>query len=466
GGRPTRLHRMAPYRASRRRLVAMNVLVVSGILALMAIAIYGWELHASDDQVNGQLTTWASRESLRDLPVGANGQLQPEAGDGQDLAERYEPSSPNVFSLAVNAQGKVVFDPGNLTNLGLPDMAAAQNVLAGGQRGTLVTVTIRAHDYRLYTVPIAHNGHIAGALQVGISLAARERQLHDLLFILAGVGAGVLLLTALASLYLADRALVPMRLAFDRQRQFAAAASHELRTPLAIMRSQAELVERTLKRYSGAGQGDAQAQDDLREIVAEVDYMSRLVRDLLLLARDESDLRGLAWETVDVRALVREATTKVRAQADARALTLAVEAGTDGDEPAPVRGDADRLRQLLLILVENAIQYTEAGGTITVVVHPAQERRLLIARADVVRIIVTDTGQGIRAEDSERIFEPFYHAPTHATGAASVSGAGLGLALARWIATAHGGEITVRSAPGAGSSFTVALPAAKRSPES
>lgn len=456
---------MAPYRATRRRLLAINLLVVSGILALMAVAIYGWELRASDQQVNEQLSHWAAHESLNDLPVAANGALKPEVSDVHDQAERYEPTSPNVFALAINTDGHVVFDPGNVAALGLPNMAAARPVLAGKQASTLMTVAVRGYEYRLYTVPIQQHGQVLGALQTGISLTARDRQLHDLLLTLAGVGFGVLLLTALASLYLADRALVPMRLAFERQRRFAAAASHELRTPLAIVRSQAELVERYLRRAaSGSAEGTERTREDVREILAEVDYMGRLVRDLLLLARDEGDQRGLAWDVLDAQAIAGEVVAKVRPQAEARALSLTLMEAADG-VPPHVHGDADRLRQLMLILLENAVRYTDAGGAITVAVRPAHERRLLVAHTDMVQISVSDTGRGIAPEDIERIFEPFYRAgperssTTDSSGEPDAGGAGLGLTLAHWIVTAHGGEITVSSEQGAGTTFTVTLPA-------
>jgi signal transduction histidine kinase len=275
-------------------------------------------------------------------------------------------------------------------------------------------------------------------------------------------------LTALASLYLADRALVPLRLAFGRQRQFAAAASHELRTPLAILRSQAELVERYLRRAAARDvEGADRACADVQEILAEVDYMSRLVRDLLVLARDETDQRGLAWKTLDANALAKEATAKVRSQADLHSLALTLVTAAD-ESPVWIRGDADRLRQLLLTLLENAIRYTDAGGAITVEVRALHERHLLVAHADVVQIVITDTGRGINPRDLERIFEPFYRAAhTYPTSASAqnteqdTDGAGLGLSLAQWIATAHGGQITVRSHPGAGSSFTVSLRTAK-----
>jgi signal transduction histidine kinase len=280
----------------------MNMLVVSSILAIMALAVYGWELHASDQQVNEQLLLGVTPELQSDLIATVGQTSPPEANDAEDEVAQYEPSSPDVFAIGLDQHGHVVFDPGNVRAQGLPDLTAAWPVLHGQQAKTLVTLGDDAKAYRLYTVPVKSHGRIIGVLQVGQSLAARERQLQDLRIILAGVGAGVLLLTWLASLYLAGRALRPMQLAYERQRQFAAAASHELRTPLAIVRSQAELVEPSLHRVTTGASSLGQeidhrlqlTQGDVGDILTEVDYMARLVRDLLVLARNEGDHRNIA----------------------------------------------------------------------------------------------------------------------------------------------------------------------------
>src|SRR5215469_10865213 len=270
-----------PFTVTRKRLVFMNMLVVSSILAIMALAVYGWELHASDQQVNEQLLLGVTPELQSDLIgiVGHNPHL--EARDSEDEVAQYKPTSPDIFAIGLDQRGSVVFDPANVRAQGLPDLAAASPVLHGRQASTLVTTGDDTSAYRLYTVPVKSHGQIIGVLQVGQSLAARERQLQDLRIILAGVGGGVLLLTLLASLYLAGRALRPMQLAYERQRQFAAAASHELRTPLAIVRSQAELVERALHRHrvatgtstpgQEADQRLQQTQGDVEDILTEVD---------------------------------------------------------------------------------------------------------------------------------------------------------------------------------------------------
>ena len=443
----------------------INMLVVSGILAIMAVSVYAWELHASDQQVSEQLQQTVTPELQTDLLASVGHNSPPEDDDAADETAQYEPSSPNIFAIGLDQTGHVIFDPGNVRVQGLPDLAVVWPVLHGRLASTLVTIGDDATAYRLYTVPVRSHGQIIGVLQVGQSLAARERQLQDLRIILLSVGAGVLLLTGLASLYLAGRALRPMQLAYERQRQFAAAASHELRTPLAIVRSQAELVARALHRAAAADTADVErskrlelTEEDVGDILTEVDYMARLVHDLLVLARDEGDHRTASNDLINLSGLVSETTRKMMPQAESEGISLQLESlPADGVPAVYVRGDTDRLRQLILALLENALRYTSPGGSVRVSVATGSGRRFLIGHYLVAQLSVADTGKGIAPEALPYIFEPFYRASTEST---NQSGAGLGLSLARWIANAHGGEIAVDSEVGIGTRFTVLLPLA------
>ena len=462
--------RLPGMRQARLRLLLLNLAVVSTILAIMAVAVYAVEAHAIGQQVDATLTSWASHRSYEEfLPNGEDTSDETREPGGSD--EPYVPSSPNVFSVVLDMRGAVVFDPSDVRLLGLPDAGAARPVLDGHVTGMFATVSRNGHEYRLYTVALSTNGRLAGALQAGTSLGAAESQLHSLLTALGLVVAAMLLLTAAVSIYLTDRALVPLRLAFERQRQFSAGASHELRTPLAMQRSQVDLVTRRLRRAAEMGNGLAPPDvhalaEDVGEIGDETDYMARLVRDLLVLARSaaDADAAGSMKDVVDLQAIVGEALAKVRPMAEQRGLRIAEPAE---DTPSGfatrvlVRGDADRLRQLTLILLENAIQYTPPGGRI---VARAAVRRvglrvgLRVGRSDEALLTVQDTGEGIVARDLQQIFEPFYRAAHGVPEGEAHSGTGLGLSLARWIARMHGGEIHVVSHPGEGSLFTVRLP--------
>jgi signal transduction histidine kinase len=263
--------------------------------------------------------------------------------------------------------------------------------------------------------------------------------------LLAGGFLVVLVAFGFGALY-AQRALIPIRRslasqrgALARQREFAADASHELRTPLTVIRSSVE----HLRRHPGAPVASVGTAID--DIDAEVEHLTALVGDLLLLARSDSGAVALARESVDLGDVATEAASGLSAMAATNGVRLAID-----PVPALVVGDAARLRQLVLILVDNAIRHTPRGGEVRVRVR-AQRRRVVLE--------VEDDGPGIQPEDMPRIFERFWRAPGAPSG-----GTGLGLAIAASTVALHGGRIGVSNRPGGGASFTVELPSGEGSP--
>lgn len=231
--------------------------------------------------------------------------------------------------------------------------------------------------------------------------------------------------------------LAELEKAFENQRRFVADASHELRAPLATLQGNLELLDRA------ANLSEEERRAIWRDIRDEVRRLGRLVSDLLSLARAEAG-QGLHLQPVELDRVVTDVLRPMRTEMAQHRLVV------EHLEPVPVMGDADRLRELLVILLDNAIRYTPAGGEIRVGLRhtPGQE----------VALSVADTGIGIAPEDLPHIFERFYRADkarSRATG-----GTGLGLAIARWIVEAHGGRIEVESQLGRGSRFTVRLPVA------
>ncbi len=224
--------------------------------------------------------------------------------------------------------------------------------------------------------------------------------------------------------------------AFRRQRQFTADASHELRTPLTAIKGQVEVAldqPRDADAYRAV----------LRGVNAEVDRLIRLVGSLLTLARADAGQIPLARDTVDVAELVNGAVEGVRSTARQRHIALTVDIG-----PIVVlHADEDLLLQLLLNLLDNALKHTPPGGQVRVGWR---------VRAGQLALPVGDTGPGIAPEHLPRIFDRFYRADPARDRAAG--GAGLGLAIGRWIAEAHGGTVAATSAPGAGAVFTICLP--------
>jgi signal transduction histidine kinase len=226
---------------------------------------------------------------------------------------------------------------------------------------------------------------------------------------------------------------------FSMQRRFIADASHELRTPLTAIRGNIDVLLRQASsgRINGADLDDA--MDDLRRESAR---MSRLIEDLLTLARTDAPPDNMARQTpVRLDSVVEDA---IRT---ASSLTTGQQLRLTRADPVTIVADRDRLTELLLILLDNAIRHTPADGEILV---------SLESTASLARLTIRDTGQGIAEEDLPHIFERFYRAGLARDRASG--GTGLGLAIAQSIARLHGGEITVTSELGAGTTFTVALP--------
>lgn len=225
----------------------------------------------------------------------------------------------------------------------------------------------------------------------------------------------------------------------EAQRRFVADASHELRTPLTSMEGLSEML------LMGADRGDTKViQRTVRSIHSELGRLGRLVTDLLTLSRLDSTV-PVKFVPLDAGKLVGEVAEQIGPMAEAKGVRLMV----DCPAPAPVQGDPDRLKQVVLNLVDNAVRYTPAGGEVRL-------RAVADTTEGEVRIEVLDTGPGIAPQDLSRIFDRFYRGDTsrdRATG-----NTGLGLAIARAIVNAHAGTITVDSILGAGATFRVTLP--------
>jgi signal transduction histidine kinase len=221
--------------------------------------------------------------------------------------------------------------------------------------------------------------------------------------------------------------------------EFLASMSHELRTPLNGILGFAELLEGELE--------DASQRDYAQTIRVSGEHLLRLVNDVLDLAKIEAGRMDFDLELVDLPELLQEIVAVQRGHAQKKNLTLEV---SDEHLPPVVFADGARLRQILLNLTSNALKFTTQGGVMLRAMSAGEG-------AGRVRIEVQDSGDGIRAEDLEVIFEKFHQNDRFATR--SREGTGLGLTLAKQLVEHMGGEIGVTSTPGAGSIFYVVLPA-------
>src|SRR5438874_348907 len=244
-----------------------------------------------------------------------------------------------------------------------------------------------------------------------------------------------LLLVAGGGYILVRKSTAPIERSMDQMRRFMADAAHELRTPITILRTRAEVA---------LAQERETAQDaaTFQAIEREAARVGGIVGDLLTLARADSGERPVAREPLYLDDLAAGAVDAVRALATSKGLTLEVGAF----EEARITGDGALVRQLLLIVLDNAIKFTPAGGHVRLNVSVEDGR---------AAVVVSDTGIGIPADQLPHVFERFYRGDPARREA---DGTGLGLAIARWIADAHHARIDIRSAPGTGTRVTITLP--------
>ncbi|HEX4805728.1 MAG TPA: HAMP domain-containing sensor histidine kinase [Conexibacter sp.] len=231
----------------------------------------------------------------------------------------------------------------------------------------------------------------------------------------------------------------------EARRRLVAAVSHDLRTPLASLRLLVDAVE------DGVATGETRERY-LREMRTHVSALSVLIDDLFELSRLEAGEISWSMHQVELGELVSETVAALRAQAAERGVAVAAELPADGAAPLAAHANAEKVQRVLFNLIVNAIRHTPADGSVVVRARPA------VGRDGVVEIEVVDDGEGVAAEERERVFEPFYRGGADGASRSS-DGAGLGLAISRAIVEAHGGRIWLEPAAPHGTRVRFTLPA-------
>lgn len=272
---------------------------------------------------------------------------------------------------------------------------------------------------------------------VGKDVTAMYNGLQKSTYAMVVLGIVALLLATVLGHILSGRAMVPLREAYEKQRQFAADASHELRTPLAVVMASADLLENDPSITSPF----------LKQVIAdvrdEVKKMTRLVSDLLLVARSDNKALKLKLQKFDAAELLSQTARLMQPLADKKHIALDIR----NRDAHVIQADEQKIKQLMLILVDNAVKYTPDGGEVHVGFEKAPQGR--------VRFFVQDTGIGIAKEDQRRIFDRFYRVDK--ARSREMGGNGLGLSIAQEIVNLHQGSIEVTSTLGKGTRFTVEL---------
>jgi len=453
----------------RTRLTLLYTSLVGGIILAFGVAVYSAVSFILLNQVDQTLARTAI-EIIDNLQIDSRGELVIPTLPLLDLPT-------DIYIQAWDRNNRLLgVSP---TNLSLNRPLDSEGMSSAAQ--LYQTVTIGNTYLRVFTVPLVAGNRQLGTLQVGTKIAVVVATQRTLLTILI-VGTLIsIMIASMAAWFSTNRALAPVDDAtqvalqitraddlsrripykgppedeigqlikafnqtlsrleslFHAQRRFMADVGHELRTPLTVIKGNVGLLRRL-------GNTD---EESLGSIESEVDRLTRMVGDLLLLAQAESGKLPLDRRLVELDTLLLEAMQQMGVLARDR-LTLRL-----GEiDQVLVYGDQDRLKQVIVNLIGNAITYTPTGGEVVVSVGKAGSQ---------ARLLVSDTGPGIPAADLPHIFERFYRAEKSRTRSRDGKGFGLGLSIAYWIVRNHGGRIDVDSVEGKGTTFCVWLPLAE-----
>ena len=456
----------------RARLALLYTTLLGGILLTFGLAIYGVVSVNLVNQVDTTLT-----QTFNTILEDINQNTQVETV--RDLEDITLPSLDLTGDVFVQAWSR----DNRLISSNIPQQARRPLDPRGLQSPVPVfrDVEISEVHLRVLTVPLELGGRPIGTLQLATSMEVVDATQNTLVTVLIGGSVIAMALAGLAGWLSTRRALAPLEAVtqtalqitraddlsrrilyqgppddeigqlinafnqtlgrlenlFNTQRRFIADVGHELRTPLTVIKGNVDLMRRI-------GYSD---DESLEGIEDEVDRLTRLVGDLLLLAQAESGKLPLDERTVELDTLILEAMQQMRVLArDKLSLRIA-----DIDQVL-VCGDRDRLKQVLVNLIGNAIKYTPAGGEVIVGLGKAESQ---------AKITVSDTGPGIPPEDLPYVFERFYRGEKSRTRSRDGKGFGLGLSIAYWIVRNHGGRIEVDSTVGQGTTFCVWLPLAE-----
>jgi two-component system, OmpR family, sensor kinase len=459
----------------RERIALFAALVVALTVLLFSLLIYGL---TRKSLVSARDASLDARSTVARIAIEQNGVAGPLRG-GLSAGSIDLASSEDAFSEVLDADGAVRYSEAELN--GQPPAIPLATIAQAADRGAR-TVPLPGGVALRIAVKSWQRAGQSGYVVAGQSDRAITRQLNGLRFVLVLFGLICLAGAVVAMWLVARAALAPLTLmartadaiadtsdlsrrlppraihddvgllttsfnamlgrlqdvyarlaaALEVQKRFVSDASHELRTPLTTIRNNAGLL---------LARGDVSKEDRhaaLQDIADEGERMARLVQQLLQLARADAGQR-LLLTPLDLRPLIDDVVRQAQAIHIERAVRVAVR------QDAGVNGNADALRQLLWILIDNAARHTTEGGAITVSLDRDGANALLA---------VADDGEGIPPAALEHLFERFFQADA----ARSAGGAGLGLAIAGWIAAEHGGALTACNRPSGGAEFTLTLP--------
>lgn len=423
----------------RNRLTAQYAAVMAVFLLAFIVSTYSavlWVLYREEQRAIKAFLDEETKEHVMTLKNSEGTNLT--GSNDNSIAEA------KLFSYVYDRTGRLIaaeFPPAQMRSA---VEAAMRDWRAPAGVGKIRRHRLSSGEMAIYimaSTQVVEADTVVGTVYVGEDITSYYEVLKLTLVILA-VGAIIFLFgAAYLGHLLAGKAIVPVRQSFFRQREFVADASHELRTPLTVLLTSVDVVQRDdanrLTPFSTA------TLDDMK---SEIRRMTKIVADLLTLARADAGAVNIVKEQVDLAAIAGQIVRSLQPLADDKGVKL--ELANPGK--LSIFADRERISQLLLILIDNALKYTPSGGAVKVALGTAQGKK------QGVTISVADTGIGIESEYQDLAFERFYRVDK--ARSREEGGSGLGLSIAKWIVQAHGGTIRVESIAGKGSTFIATFP--------
>jgi signal transduction histidine kinase len=426
---------MTLFRKTLIKLTILNSALLILLLSLLGGTIYFYE----------QGVTF--RDSNKILRGAASGELKPfnspALGQGRGAMDRPQRNNQRLIWVATNSNNAQISSNMD-TYLGDEGAKTFFKPFLNVTAGDIIEKKANGAYYHL----LAQKGKLENGKTVkiifGVDVTPEKNLLNTLsMIIVYGLVIGALV-SIIVGYFLARRALRPIEKAWDRQNRFVADASHELRTPLSIIQLKIEgLLRQPRQKVQEVGEDIAVMLDEMRRL-------SKLVGNLLTLARSDSNRLEINLAPLDMSVMLKKVTEPFAEMADFEEKEFKLAGAEDS---IYINGDEQRIHQLIVILLDNAMKFTPKNGTIAVTC--ARENKY-------ARLTVSDSGCGISGEDLPHIFDRFYQVDSARTGQ---KGTGLGLSIAEWIVQKHRGKIEATSAVGEGTTFIVRLPLLKNEPE-
>lgn len=410
------------FQKTHIRLTLINSIVFIVLISILGSVIYLYTAHQLYRDVNQSLL-----DSVRYFQGQGPNQDQ-EAWDGtQSVPLRRDP---RIITLLWDKNNQLLEQSrGSQVFLGMEKLVRPKVF------NKLTDIDIGNYSFRY--IAVNANTNIGKVTIQVIRNVNSEKDLLERLFVIIAVGCGIGILCAVATGYfLAGRALVPIKNAWQKQQQFVSDASHELRTPLAVIQAKTDLLFRS---------PSASIKDkiiDISTISNESRRLSKLVSNLLTLARSDSDQIEVKKEVFQLDKLLAEIVLQYEEIVSYQGKTLTINASPQVNFLA----DKERIHQLIVILLDNAIKFTNEGGEIRLACHQNHS---------FISFQVQDNGVGIAEKDVPKIFDRFYQGDKSRT---SAEGTGLGLSIAKWIIDKHHGKVKVTSSLGKGTLIEITFP--------